>query len=184
MLASWWRWKMLVAEPLFWCLFLIFVTFQCIKSFNNILSPRTTELRTHVFAVRLFAPNIANSEQRFFFLNNEQCEQQTGWTVRTVHLFEIVEHGKQCKHCSVVPASGNNGNHAFVSRLLGNTFYSLSDSTIAVSKPIAEKYFDIREYRGWPYSSNGIKVTNKSDGKVVKCDDFKTFIMNRYERKD
>ena len=69
-------------------------------------------MRTNVFAVRLFAlfaPNIANSEQDFFSEITNSANSSP-WAIsaneserRTVHFFEIVEHGEQCEQVRTLP---------------------------------------------------------------------------------
>jgi len=71
---------------------------------------------------------------------------------------------------------GKNGTSEYVSQVLGNIFYSLSDGDIAAIQPIAEQHFDIQ-------SENGqVMVKNKLNGEKVSCGTFKNFILERFDR--
>ena len=71
---------------------------------------------------------------------------------------------------------GKNGRSEYVSQVLGNMFYSLSDGDIAAIQPIAERHFDFQ-------SENGqVMVKNKWNGEKVACGTFKNFILERFYR--
>ena len=77
---------------------------------------------------------------------------------------------------------GKNGTSHYVSQVLGNTFYSLSDESIAVIKPIVEQHFNI--FDDGDNKSDEVVVLNKSNDELVTCDDFKRFMINQYDRRD
>ena len=77
---------------------------------------------------------------------------------------------------------GKNGTSEYVSQVLGNTFYSLSEESIAVTKPIAEQHFRI--FDDGDSKSDGVVIFNKSNGQLVTCDDFKRFMINQYDRRE
>ena len=88
----------------------------------------------------------------------------------------VVCDGKWNSPFELKLSPGKNDDPKFVTRFFGNTFYSLSDDIIAVSKPIAQRHFDIQ-------SRDGQTVLKyKFRDETVTCQDFKHFIIRRYNR--
>ena len=77
---------------------------------------------------------------------------------------------------------GKNGRSHFVSSMLGNKFYSISGDFIAVSMPIAQKYFNI-ESQDDKIEGKAI-ITAKDNNEIVTCDDFKYFMIYHCEREE